>query len=146
MTFNEFLSNYSRRFPKHGSFELLKGEKIKLRTREGGVPKQPGVYLIYARNNRRVRLLYVGRSGTLRSNGTFKGQRLIGRLSAKQKGIPRQRFYQEQIAHLQLDALVFQWFITFADKVRIIPAKAEADLLQAYFDEYNRLPKWNESI
>jgi hypothetical protein len=145
MAFDELLDDYRRRFPRNGCFELREGESIRTRAEEERVPREPGVYLIYGRKERRRELLYVGKAGTLRQDGVFKRQKLRGRLSARQKGMSRQRWYQNQMRRLGLDALVFLWFVTFDDSVRVVPSKAEADLLQAYFDDENRLPRWNES-
>lgn len=138
------LDDYADRFPSQGSFELRKGERVV--SRAGGVPEEPGVYLIYGLRKGAKELLYVGKAGTLQNNGTFKDQKLRGRLSAKQRGVLRQRFFQEQIEVLNLDALEFRWFVTFHGSARVIPAKAEADLLQAYFDEKSVLPRWNEAV
>ena len=146
MIFNKLLDEYRQCFSKHSSFKLKRKEKIRTRARAEDVPNEPGVYLIYGQKEKRCELLYIGKAGTLRKNGMFKSQKLIGRLSAKQKGMSRQKFYQEQIKKLNLDTLIFYWFVTFADSVRVIPAKAEIDLLQAYFGEYNKLPQWNESV
>ena len=146
MTFGSFkglLDDYCQCFLKHGSFELRKGEKIHSRAREEHVPKEPGVYLIF--DSQGGKLLYIGRAGTLCRNGTFKDHMLIDRLSATRKGIGGQKFYERKMAELQLDALVFYWFVTWADNVRIIPAKAKADLLQACIDEHGYLPEWNEA-
>ena len=144
--FSELLNDYSQMFSEHGSFTLRKDEKISQRCREEGVSDKPGVYLIYGLHRSEHKLLYVGKAGTLQQDGTFKKQKLLGRLNAVQDGIPRQRFFQEQIEHLDLDALVFNWFVTFSQQVRVIPAKAELDLLQAYFDEYHKLPLWHKTI
>ena len=147
MTFEELLSDYRQRFPWHGFFELRKGEKIGIRAKEEGVPDKPGVYLIYGYKDGRSELLYIGRSGTLHQDGTFGDQKLLKRITkGKQDGMPRRAFFPEQMKLLGLEALVFHWFITFIPSVRIIPAKAENDLLQAYFDEHEKLPLWNKSI
>jgi len=145
-TFNDFLKKYCKSFKEHGCFILYREQKIGERLKNEGVPDKPGVYLIYSRKGRKCNLLQIGKAGTLGQNGKFKRQKLCGRLKAKQEGMPRQQFFQEQIEKLNLNALVFFWFVTFDNNVKVIPAKAEADLLQAYFDEFKRLPKWNKSI
>ena len=43
----------------------------------------------------------------------------------------------------KLDALEFEWYVTFEGSSKVLPLKAEADLLQAYFDDFGRLPPWN---
>lgn len=148
MTFDELLSDYRQRFPWHGFFELRKGEKIGIRAKEEGVPDKPGVYLVYGYKDGRSELLYIGKSGTLHEDGDeFSDQKLLRRITkGKQDGMPRRAFFPEQMKLLGLEALIFYWFVTFTLNVKVIPAKAEADLLQAYFDEYDKLPLWNKSI
>jgi len=147
MTFEEFLNRYRQRFPRYGSFELRRGEKIVIRAKEEGVPNEPGVYLIYGYKDGRSELLCIGKAGTLRQDGTFREQKLFKRIAkGKQQGTPRRRFFPEQMKRLNLEVLVFHWFVTFTSGVRVIPAKAEVDLLQAYFNEHGELPRWNKSI
>ncbi len=148
MTFDKLLSDYRQHFPWNGSFELRRGEKIGIRAKEKGVPDEPGIYLIYGyKGGRSEILLYIGKSGLLHQDGTFGDQKLLKRITkGKQEGIPRRRFFPEQMELLGLEALVFHWFVTFTPNVRVIPAKAEADLFQAYFDENDKLPLWNKEI
>ena len=147
MTFDKLLSDYRQHFPWNGSFELRRGEKIGIRAKEKGVPNEPGTYLIYGCKGGRSELLYIGKSGLLRQDGTFGDQKLLKRITkGKQDGMPRRAFFPEQMKLLGLEALVFHWFVTFTPSVRVIPAKAEIDLLQAYSDEHEKLPLWNKSI
>ena len=146
MDFEELVRVSSRSFPQNGSFELLPGQDVHKRIKESSVPNKPGVYFICGTERERCCLLYIGKAGTLRNDGSFKGQKLSGQLSAKQEGISRQDFYQKRMAELKLDSLFFYWFVTFDKDVLIIPAKAEADLLQKYFDYNGHLPAWNRNM
>ena len=146
MDFEELVRIASRSFPQNGSFELLPGQDIHKRIKENSVPDKPGVYFICGTERERCRLLQIGKAGTLRNDGSFKNQKLRGRLGAKQDGIRRQEFFQRKMSELQLDNLLFYWFVTFDRDVFIIPAKAEADLLQEYFDENGHLPAWNATM
>jgi hypothetical protein len=147
MTLDDLLTHYRQQFPWNGSFELHQGEQLRARAAGAKVPDEPGVYLVHGYQDNEWKLLYIGRSGTLHNNGTFSDQKLLKRITkGKQEGIPRRRFFREQMEKLSIETLKFDWFVTFADDLRVIPAKAEADLLQAYFDEHNQLPPWNKSI
>lgn len=146
MEFAELVRIASRSFPQNGSFELLPGQGIRKRIRESRVPDKPGIYFICGTNRGRCYLLYIGKAGSLTNDGSFKGQKLSGRLAAKQQGIRRQKFYQQKMAELQLDNLLFYWFVTFDKDVHIIPAKAEAGFLQEYFNGNGRLPAWNAAM
>ena len=143
MAFAELIKRYDKRFPTRGSFRLRHGEDLRSCIARNGVPRMPSVYLIYAVRNRRAELLLIGMSGTLRTDGSFKKQMLAERLRRKQGRKPRAEFYREEMQKRNLEALEFKWWVTFDDKTRVIPRKAEADLLQAYFDDHGRLPPWN---
>jgi hypothetical protein len=144
--FEKLLRDSIRNFPNNGSFVLQPGQDVRSQIKEGGVPDEPGIYLICGTKGETARLMYIGKAGTLKKDGSFRDQMLCGRLSAKQEGISRQKFYQEKMAELQLDHLLFYWFVTFNSGIRIIPAKAEADLIQKYFDDNGYLPPWNVSV
>lgn len=147
MTFNQLLKSYTKSFPWNSTFELRKGEKLSKRLIEEGVPEEPGVYLIYAKKKRtKPKLLCIGKAGTMLRNGNFQKQKLPGRLKAKQNGKTRQKFFQEQIQKPEIDALMFHWFVTFHHNIRVIPAKAEADLLQTYYNKHKQLPEWNKTF
>lgn len=146
MSFSELVAQYRQQFTQNGSFELRSGQQMRLRCVEEQVPELPGVYLIYGRRQSETELLYIGKAGTLRKDGTFKDQKLRGRLNNKQQGMPRQEFFEQQMHAVGLDALAFTWFVTFDSRSRIIPAKAEADLLQVYFAETGQLPEWNDCV
>jgi hypothetical protein len=127
------LNQYTQPFTLHDDFELLPGQTVAYATRD--VLDLPGIYLIFGRRASDLDLLNIGKSGTMNRNGTFKGQTLRLRLTrGKQGSIPRRDFFPQQLADLQLDALRFYWYVTFTDTLRILPAKAEADLLQIYFN------------
>lgn len=146
MDFEELVRIASRSFPQNGSFQLLPGQDIHKRIKESGVPDKRGVYFICGTERERCRLLQIGKAGTLRNDGLFKNQTLCGRLEAKQDGMSRQEFFQRKMAELQLDNLLFFWFVTFDRDAFIIPAKAEADLLQRYFEDNGHLPPWNKIL
>ena len=147
MSLDTLLRDYEQRFPKSGAFELRRGESLRKRAVAEGLPDEPGVYLIYGRRNEVWELLYIGRSGTLHNDGSFGSQKLLKRITkGKQEGVRRPRFFRERMALLGIEALRFRWFVTFADGNGVIPAKAEADLLQAYLGEHSRLPPWNKSV
>ena len=151
MDFEELVRIASRSFPQNGSFELLPGQDVRKLARKNGVPDKPGVYFICGTGRERSRLLQIGKAGTLTNDGSFKNQKLPGRLGAKQGGMPRWKFFQKEMSKLQLDSLLFYWFVTFNRDVidrdeLIIPAKAEADLLQRYFDDNGHLPPWNKTM
>ena len=67
---------------------------------------------------------------------------LSGRLCAMQGGMPRRRFFQKMLLETGARELRFEWLVTVAERV-ILPLLAEAELLQAFFDDNQRLPRYN---
>src|SRR3990170_483263 len=128
MALAELLNIYEGQFSNNGSFRLARGEDLRACIANNGVPELPAAYLIYGVERRRRELLYIGKSGTLKTDGSFKNQGLATRLRMKQGKRWRAEFYQDEMERRKLDALYFRWFVTFGGQVRILPLKAEADL------------------
>ena len=110
------------------------------------VPNLPGVYYILRLAKGNVDLVYIGKSGTILQNGTFKNQLLKSRLNNKQDGMSREQFFKDKIQQEQIDALDIYWFVTFDEKHQDIPAFVEAQIMQRYFDSYGQLPAWNKDF
>lgn len=141
--FHEMIESLPRRFPEHGSLILRVGQRISESVRLNGVPDKPGIYMVLGSSGD---TLYIGKAGTMIQTGRFKVQKLRGRLSAKQEGIPRDKYFDDKMRQAGLESLKFVWFVTFGDACEVLPAKVEADLLQAYFCSYLSLPPWNKNI
>lgn len=144
--FSRVLQRYDKLFSTKGSFALKCGENLRQCIHSNDVPEVPAAYLIYAVRRRRAELLYIGKSGTMRTDGTLKNQGLATRLRMKQGKQWRAEFYEEEMRQRRLSGLEFRWWATFDRSVRILPAWAEAQLFQAYFDENGRLPAWNLAV
>jgi hypothetical protein len=132
------LKNYKNK----GHFFFQKGNKLKEVSKE--VPNLPGIYYIYRLRRGKIDLVYIGKSGTMLSNGKFKDQLLNKQLNNGQKGISRQEFFEQKLAEEESDALDIYWHVTFDEKNKDIPSYVEGILLQHYFEIYGRLPEWNK--
>lgn len=133
---------------EHGRFELTTTDCCQLRrtVRENSVPAAYGVYTIHAVRNTVSSLVYIGKAGTLQKGGEFKSQTLRGRLTNKQRGTTRAKFFEEQMVEDDIDLLRFEWFASVdADKPLLLPFLVEAQLLAAYFEDHGDLPRWNLS-
>lgn len=130
---------------RSGSFNLGPGDSVKAAAGTYKVPNLPGVYLISAIAGGRSELIYIGRSGTVGNDGTFGVQGIRKRLGMKQHGEWRVELFKNLMRNEALDALHFEWFVTFDHENKILPSFAEAQLLQAYFLEHERLPQLNRS-
>lgn len=138
------LDDFAERFPTQGTFSFHQEDS--LRRESQGTVGRHGVYLIYGVSGGQFELLYIGRSGTVTQEGKVGKQDLHGRINNKQNGVDRQRFFKLKLRAEKLDALIFDWFATFDDKMKTLPSYAEADLLQAFFDENGCLPRWNKKF
>ena len=132
------------KYKNNGHFFLSNSDKLSEQSKD--VPNLPGVYYILRLAKGRVDLVYIGKSGTILQNGTFKNQLLKKRPNNKQDGMPREQFFKDKIQREQIDALDIYWFVTFDKNHRDLPAFVEAQIIQRYFDSYGQLPQWNRDF
>ena len=132
------------KYKNKGHFFLSQEDKLSEQSKD--VPNLPGVYYILRLAKGRVDLVYIGKSGTILQNGTFKNQLLKKRLNNKQDGMSREQFFKDKIQQEQIDALDIYWFVTFDEKHQDIPAYVEAQIMQRYFEIYGQLPAWNKDF
>ncbi len=142
-SFQEAVRAYCQQFSERGYFTLKKDDDVRECVARHKVPNSPGVYVISGPDRS---VLYIGKSGTVSRDGSFSKQGIQRRLSMKQDGVYRHVYFREQMEKYGLRYLEFRWFVTHDGKRGILPAKAEADLLQMHFDAYGCLPAWNKSL
>jgi len=130
------------KYENKGHFFFEKGKLLTEVTKD--VPNEAGVYVIYKLAGGKIELVYVGKSGTMNQNGTFKEQKLRKRLNNKQDGVKRQEYFENKIATENIDALDIYWYVTFDKNNQDLPAYVEGVLLQHYFEAYGELPAWNK--
>ena len=70
------------KYKEHGTFTFEIGNSLSQKTKE--IPRGYGVYIIYA-NSIDGELLYIGKGGTIHTNGDFDKQQLKERLKKKQE-------------------------------------------------------------
>jgi len=145
VSFNSLLQTFSTQFP-YGDFQLMPDEIINNIVERENVPDEYGVYLIYGVKNNQKELIYIGKSGTLKQDGTFKEQKLRKRLTMKQNGIYRKEFFRKLMRENNYHSLYFKWFITYSSKMKELPAYVEATLLNEFFKENHKLPKLNKTF
>lgn len=111
-----------------------------------------GLYIIYALKSGRIELIYIGRSGEIKSDGSLFIRRaglggLKDRLvNGKQFGSPRRNSWKTQMLAEKIEAIDVYWYVTHNDKFVDCPRVLENKLLQKHFDIYGRLPKWNNEF
>lgn len=111
-----------------------------------------GVYIIYALKGGRIELVYIGRSGEVKADGShFIRKAGLGGLkdrlvNGKQFGAARRNSWKTQMLAEKIEGLDIYWYATHNDQFVDCPKKLENKLLQKHFDIYGRLPKWNNEL
>lgn len=142
---DQALHAYRTRF-QHGRFAFGPADSLRTVVDRAVVPEAHGVYLIsIAQPEERKSVQYIGRSGTLRKDGSLSRQTIRKRLTNRQHRMGRERFFRQYMERHSVEVLEFEWFVTFGGAARVLPALAEAALLQAYFGEHGVLPAMNRS-
>lgn len=146
MTFTECVGKVRGQSVKHGTVDWDPATSLQTTLADGEVRDEPGVYVLSALRDDDATVVYVGRAGTLRNDGTFKDQKLLGRLHAKQDGMSREVFFKQKLGEGGFTALRIEWFQTWDERAHRVPALEEAELIQAYFNDRGCLPPWNASF
>jgi hypothetical protein len=144
MTLRDAIKRVSEQFSRNGSFLLLPNESINEVVVRERVSNEYGVYIIFSCDKPECPI-YIGKAGTIRTNGTWKEQGLRERLTAVQKKKRRVEFFRGLMRDTYRNGLEFRWFITHDGKDGRLPALAEIELLQAHLDEFGCLPELNEA-
>ena len=131
----DFLSSLS----KKKGYCIYDGSRT-LRSSTDNVPDAPGVYIISDHNGV---IIYIGKAGTIRQDGTFKSQGLHGRLNNKQKDIARQEYFDSRMSVESIPQIRIDWYEL---NEGIIPGYIEGLLIQEYYHANKVLPRWNESF
>jgi len=108
-----------------------------------------GVYLIYSLTAKLERLVYIGSSGKVESNGKLsvrkdgiKGRLVRGKRSysidGKKIKESRKIFWLREMANNKIDALKIYWFITHNNKFTDCPEIIEKPLIHKYRPLWNR--------
>jgi hypothetical protein len=145
MTFEEVIQSARSRFVNNGRFSMLPHESINEVVSREKVPNAPGVYILF-RSGDLGCPLYIGKAGTLKADGSWKNQGLGKRMTMKQEKVSRREFFRKMMAKKGHGGLTFFWFVTHNQSTRVIPAFAEMELLQAYYDRCGHLPELNKCV
>ena len=111
-----------------------------------------GVYIIYALKGGQIELIYIGRSGEVKQDGTlFIRKAGLGGLkdrlvNGKQFGGPRRNSWRNQMTKEEIEALDIYWYVTHNDTFVDCPRVLENKILQRHLDIYGRLPRWNNEL
>jgi hypothetical protein len=146
MSISKLLEDFRTKYERHGEFTLTPELTISTVVEESKVPNEFGIYVISSLTPLKSEIVYVGKAGTIKVDGKWKRQGLSKRLTNKQGKENRNKFFRNYILEEQLIGLHFEWFVTFDNETsKVLPLFAEAQLIQAFFNENHRLPKLNTS-
>jgi hypothetical protein len=108
-----------------------------------------GVYMIYALQGEEMQLIYIGRSGEVKPDGSlFIRKAGMGGLkdrliNGKQFGEPRRHSWRKQMLLEGITGLHVYWYVTHNDDFVDCPRVLENLLLLQHQKTYGRLPRWN---
>ena len=132
-----------RRFLKRARPQLTVKKKADFGDLKVDLPDKHGVYIVSivdAEENQYV--IYIGKAGSRRTNGTKTSQGIRGRVFNTRRGEKSGADYWLSILRRKrVTALVFQWAVTdLGDRGYTLPSLVEAELLQAHLDATGWLP------
>lgn len=111
-----------------------------------------GVYIIYALKGGQIELVYIGRSGELKSDGKlFVRKAGLGGLkdrlvNGKQFGEPRRNSWRTKTIEEKIEALDVYWYVTHSESFVDCPRILENKLLHRHQKLFGRLPRWNNEL
>ncbi|NQU68518.1 MAG: hypothetical protein HQ510_11290 [Candidatus Marinimicrobia bacterium] len=76
MNINERIEMYYQLYDNNGQFDLLPGESINDVVNRELIPQLGGAYIIFDKPKCQGSIIYIGRSGTIKQDGTRKEQGL----------------------------------------------------------------------
>ena len=140
------ISTLLNKYEYSGSFIFDGTVKLRKLMSSQNVPNELGVYLIYSIKNGLEELIYIGKAGSIKTDGSRSEQGLFRRLQNKQDGLDRNQYFSDYIVQNKCEIRVF-WFVTHSECLhKDLPAFVESCLLQEYYSKYGCLPKLNKSV
>ena len=109
-----------------------------------------GVYVVYALKNGRIELVYIGRSGKVKKDGSlFIRKSGLGGIkdrlvNGRQFGVARRKSWKSTMLFQKIEALDVYWYVTHTDTFVDCPRDVERSILNQYRDLYGSLPPWNK--
>ncbi len=102
--------------------------------------KKYGVYII---SDDDKNVIYIGKGGTIKQDGTFKDQNISKRLKNIRGKQTANDYFKNVMLDNDFNDLTIHCIETLPKK---LPAFVEADLIQRFYDSENKLPLLNKSF
>lgn len=130
----------------HGAFIFSRSDQL---ARVCNAPRFGcGIYSVYALTKEGEELVYVGSSGAMTTAGIRErdGGIYDRIVNGKQFDDVRKRSWPNMMHSQGIDRLEVHWYVTVDDNIAHIPKYVEALLIQDFYDEKKRLPRWNQEF
>ncbi len=134
------LDNYPDLFEK-GFFKYNPNDKLAIAS---NAPNKPGVFIIIAIENQHEEIKFIGSSGAMSQSGGFGSNLLKQRILVRRDGSDREHFLKHKLKSEHLESYRFEWMVTFDMESKKIPKAIESELMQRFYDKYQKLPSWNK--
>lgn len=125
----------------NSSFTLNINEKLSKKVKEIKLTNSFGIYIIYKNQKSYGNIIYIGKAGEIKNDGSFKNQGLLKRLTNVRNNKTANNYFKELFCD-DIDKIIIEYFETSDG---IIPSFVEASLVQEYFSKFLRLPLLNKS-
>lgn len=125
----------------NSSFSLNINEKLSKKVKEIKLPNSFGIYIIYKNQKSYENIIYIGKAGEIKNDGSFRNQGLLKRLKNVRNNKTANNYFKELFCD-DIDKIIIEYFETSDG---IIPSFVEASLIQEYFSKFLRLPLLNKS-
>jgi hypothetical protein len=106
-----------------------------------------GIFLVYQINGEERELIMVGSTGTVQNDGTLKSKngglydKIVNGHQFAKTG--RKYSWPAQMKLENIDRIEVMWYETFTAKTKVMPTFVEAQILQLFLAENDKLPRWN---
>ena len=112
-----------------------------------------GVYIVSSVSPKSEHVIYIGASGKMLQNGTFKVRnggmryRIVNGTTTDVSGkiIRRKKLWKENMMNQHITTIKIRWWVTFNAQNHDISTCVEGKLIQEYFNKYRKLPEWNKT-
>jgi hypothetical protein len=139
-------STFSGDLPS-GRFEFHVGDNLPQLIKDAGVPGSPGVYTFERPDGKEPRVMYIGKAGTWdQVKAGFGVQMLRERIRKTHDDVSAQEFLELRMKKKKWKSVFIAWAAIPQELKPRLPAKIEADLAQAFLEEFKNIPEWNKEF
>lgn len=136
INYSNIVSSYKKTF-----FSFTENDKFSRKVKENKIPNSFGVYILYKNQKSYENIIYIGKAGEFKNDGTSKNQGLSGRL-INSRSITSNKYFKSLFSK-EINEIILECFETPDE---ILPSFVEVSLIQEYFFKFKRLPMLNKSF